>query len=284
LNCYFDCFISYLYMRVLKLTLGKIIFLQIFVWFSAFQCEASRRTWLTVWTQAALPIANLAVYRSDKLVTRSDAILTGFYLSLAFSAIHIPLHFFLFIYHVMLCVFLTDFSKILAFSAHLFSFHDIFCVFLYSFKLLCLLEYWNIFLRYCAWKSYYVYVLGWYLYICAIWIAIFAFVILRHPIDSRHNITFFLEITRFNLSWWWYFWIYFYLNLFRNMSSNSTQQSVRQMDPLENRLLLNSYIQYPKFSWFRWACSLSSCKAFHSIFLKSVSVRGSVVNLLIYLA
>jgi hypothetical protein len=26
-----------------------------------------------------------------------------------------------------------------------------------------------------------------------------------HPIDSRHNITLFLELTGSNLYWWWYF-------------------------------------------------------------------------------
>jgi hypothetical protein len=60
--------------------------------------------------QVALPIANLVVYRPNKLVTRLDAILTGFYLLLAFFAFHTPLHFLL-IYHVMLCVFLADFFQ-----------------------------------------------------------------------------------------------------------------------------------------------------------------------------
>jgi hypothetical protein len=67
------------------------------------------------------------------------------------------------------------------------------------------------------------------------------------------------------------------------MSSSDSQQSVRQMDPLENRLLLKSYIQFPKVSGFRWTCSPSSCRAFRSIILRFVSVRGSMVNLLIYL-
>jgi hypothetical protein len=57
----FDCFISYLYMRVLKLTLGKIIFLQIFSLNFVFRCEASGQNWLGVQMRAALPIADLAV-------------------------------------------------------------------------------------------------------------------------------------------------------------------------------------------------------------------------------
>jgi hypothetical protein len=44
--------------------------------------------------QATLPIANLAVDRLDKLVTRPDAILTGIYPSLSFSASRIPLDFY----------------------------------------------------------------------------------------------------------------------------------------------------------------------------------------------
>jgi hypothetical protein len=77
-----------------------------------------------------------------------------------------------------------------------------------------------------------------YIYIYAIWIALFAFVIFRHPIDNCHNTTFFLELTGSNLSWWCYFWIYLCLNLFRNMSSSGSQQSDRQMNPLKNILLL----------------------------------------------
>jgi len=67
-----------------------------------------------------------------------------------------------------------------------------------------------------------------------IWIEIFAFVILGHPIDSCHNTTFFLGLTRSNISLWCYFWKYFYLNLFRNMWSSDSQHSVQHMNPLEN--------------------------------------------------
>jgi hypothetical protein len=156
------------------------IFLQIFLCFLAFQCEASRRTWLIVWRQAALPIANLVVYYLDKLVTRPDVILTVIFLPLSFSASSTQLHFYWFI--MSCCVFFSRISNdILAFSAHLFSFHDILCVFLYSFKFLYFLEYWifvdwNIFLRYCAWKSYFVYVFDWYWYIWVFWIVIFTYI------------------------------------------------------------------------------------------------------------
>jgi hypothetical protein len=80
----FSYFISYLYMCVMKLTLGKIIFLQIFLWFLAFLCEVFGQTWLIVRTQVALSIAYLVVCRSDKCVPHPNAILTGFYLSLCF--------------------------------------------------------------------------------------------------------------------------------------------------------------------------------------------------------
>jgi hypothetical protein len=45
-------------------------------------------------------------------------------------------------------------------------------------------------------------VLCWYWYIWVIWIAIFVCVILGHPIDSCHNTTFFLGLTRSNISLW----------------------------------------------------------------------------------
>jgi hypothetical protein len=98
-----------------------------------------------------------------------------------------------------------------------------------------------------------------------IWIAIFAFVILGHPIDSCHNTTFFLGLTGSNISLWCYFWKYFCLNLFRNMSSNNFQHNIWQMDRLENWPLFKSYVQIPKVSGLRWAFSPSSCRAFHSI-------------------
>jgi hypothetical protein len=41
----FDCFISWLYMRVLKLTFGKNNFLHIFLKFQIFKCEAFGQTY-----------------------------------------------------------------------------------------------------------------------------------------------------------------------------------------------------------------------------------------------
>jgi hypothetical protein len=54
-----------------------------------------------------------------------------------------------------------------------------------------------------------------------------------HPIDSHHNTTFCLKLTRSNIyfhfvSLWCYFWIDFCLNIFRNMLSSGFQHSVRQ--------------------------------------------------------
>jgi hypothetical protein len=169
----------------------------------------------------------------------------------------------------MLCIFLADFSRdfgiLCTFLLILW-----YLLYLCSFKFLCFLEYWNIwwlefFLRYCACKSYFVCVLGWFWYIWVIWIAIFAFVILVHPIDSCHNNTFFLGLTWSNISLWCYFWKYFCLNVFRNMSFSSSQHNIWQMDPLENWLLLKSDVQIPKVSGLRWAFSPSSCRAFRSI-------------------
>jgi hypothetical protein len=123
------------------------------------------------------------------------------------------------------------------------------------------------FLRYCALKSYSVYILGWYLYIYAIWIAIFAFVILGHPIDSRHNTTFFLELTGSNIFLWCYFWIDFCLNLFRNMSSSGSQHSVRQ------KALWKTNCCWSRMFKFQRSQDLdelfpSSCRAFRSILLQ----------------
>jgi hypothetical protein len=88
-------------MCVLKLTLRKIFFYKFF-----FDFQKRPDGLGSVWTHATLPIANLAVGRPDELVTRPDAIHTGFYLSLAFPTFHTALHFIF----VMLCVSLADFS------------------------------------------------------------------------------------------------------------------------------------------------------------------------------
>jgi hypothetical protein len=155
-------------------------------------------------TRMVLLIANLAVNRPDKCVPRPDMFFSGILFATWFLChSHYTA---VFSYFVMLWVFLADFSRdfgILCTSP----FHGFWCVFLCSFKVLVLLKYWNIFLRYCAWKSFFVYVLGGYLYICAIWIAIFAFLILANTIDNCYNITFFMDLTGTNISLWCYFWI-----------------------------------------------------------------------------
>jgi hypothetical protein len=127
-------------------------------------------------------------------------------------------------------------------------------------------------------------VLGWYWYICAIWIVIFAYVILASNWQAVIIPHFFLELTKSNLSLWWYFWKYFYLNLFRNLIASGSQHNIWQMDHLENRLLLKSYAQIPKVSGFRWTFSPAHAKPSIAYFFISAPVRGSVVNLLIYLA
>jgi hypothetical protein len=110
-NLLFDCLINYLYMRVLKLTLGKIIIsANLFLYFQLFsvkcpdglglQSGCMRSCWLLVWQ----------VDRPKALVTCLDAILTGFYLFLCFPC-HPHTIAFLLIYHVMLCVCLADFSR-----------------------------------------------------------------------------------------------------------------------------------------------------------------------------
>jgi hypothetical protein len=81
--------------------------------------------------------------------------------------------------------------------------------------------------RDCAWISFCLYV-GWILLICVFWIAISTMYFFMHPIDSHHNTTFFLKLTRSNISLWCYFWIDFCLNIFRNMLSGGFQHSVRQ--------------------------------------------------------
>jgi hypothetical protein len=56
-----DCVISGLYMRVLKLTLEKIIFLQIFLKFQIFSVKCVDGLILTSKTRAVLPYADLAI-------------------------------------------------------------------------------------------------------------------------------------------------------------------------------------------------------------------------------
>jgi hypothetical protein len=191
------------------------------------------------------------VCRPDECVPRPDASLQVFIILFAFYLPSATTTFFFDLSCHVVCLsrrFLLRFWHSLHISSH----SVVISVFLCSFKFLCFTKYWNIFLRYCPWKSYSVY----------FWVDIYIFV----PFGLLYFLLYFLGIqltaviiphffwepTGSNLSWWCYFRIYFCLNLFRNMSSSSSQQSVRQMDPLENRLLLKSYIQNPKVSGFRW--------------------------------
>jgi hypothetical protein len=87
----FDCFISCLYMRVLKLTLGKNIFLLIFPQVSVFQCEVFGRTYSYVQTRAVLPYADLADAHPDRIS-----------IGLRLASLSLPYtHLFAFLWHVV---------------------------------------------------------------------------------------------------------------------------------------------------------------------------------------
>jgi hypothetical protein len=106
----FNCLFSYLYIRVLKLTLVKIIIFTNFPLFSAFQCEAPGQTWLIVQTHRVLSIVSLASGLSECIgnTSRRDPYK---YFSAAFFLSQPHTTTFLLIFHVMLCVFLADFSR-----------------------------------------------------------------------------------------------------------------------------------------------------------------------------
>jgi len=106
------------------------------------------------------------------------------------------------IYHDMLCNssgFLPRFWHSLHISSHFMVFVVPCFVLLKVFVLFKNIGNWNIVLRYCAWKSFSVCMLGWYWYIRIIWIAIFVFVILGHLIYSCYKTTFFMELTWTNI-------------------------------------------------------------------------------------
>jgi len=193
----FDCFISWLYMRVLKLTFGKNIFLHIFLKFQIFKCEVFGRTYSYVQTSAVLRLASL-------------------FLPYTHLCIFIDLS-----WHVV--CFSLGFLPRLWHSLHNCSHSMIYIVSSVILVSLCafrILEYLFIGIFFVHENP--VCVLGWYWYIWVIWIAIFVCVILGHPIDSCHNTTFFMGLTRSNISLWCYFWKYLCLNLFRNMLSSSS--------------------------------------------------------------
>jgi len=132
----FDCFISYLYMHVLKLTLGIFcccIFPYVFH--------------LLVWSVRTDMFLRPDVLCSVDLL--SDSMPSGWVCTtskrelFAFSAKHT--HYFLLVLSCcVVCVFSWTYPEIFAFSTHLFSFPGIFFAFPYSLKLWFFLEYWNL--------------------------------------------------------------------------------------------------------------------------------------------
>jgi len=133
----FDCFISYLYMRVLKQTLGK----KICIFPSVFQ--------ILVWsvkTDIFLrpDVLGSVDLLSDSMPSRRVCTTSGPEL-FAFSAKHTHTHYFLPVLSCcVVCVFSRTNLDILAFSAHLFSFPGNSFDFPYSLKLWFILEYWNL--------------------------------------------------------------------------------------------------------------------------------------------
>jgi hypothetical protein len=103
-------------MRVLKLTLGKNIFLQVFLQFQIFSVKHPDEPILTTKQEQSCHMLTLQC-PSGRLSDTSGQDLYRFKTCFSFSAIHTSLHF----YDVMLCVFLVDFSRdfgILCTSSH----------------------------------------------------------------------------------------------------------------------------------------------------------------------
>jgi hypothetical protein len=133
----FDYFISYLYMRVLKLTLGKKKILHISLCFLASSVKrpnghvlASGRAWLCrslIWQHAV----RTSMYHVQKLAFFALSAKHTHYLLPVLSC-------------CVVCVFSRADPEILAFFAHIFSFPGISFDFLYSLKLWFFLEYWNL--------------------------------------------------------------------------------------------------------------------------------------------
>jgi hypothetical protein len=123
--------------------------------------------------------------RTNGKVTRPDGISTG----LRLASLSLP--------YAHLCIFIDLSCHVVCFShgflprfwhsLHISSHSMVFDVSSFvllkfcAFKNIGIFVDWNTLLRYCAWKSYHVCVLGGYCYIRAIWIAIFAFIIQAHP-------------------------------------------------------------------------------------------------------
>lgn len=103
--------------------------------------------------------------------------------------------------------------------------------------------------------------LGWSWYIYALWVATLLIFLFGIHLTAVLNTTLFLELTGSNgifediSDWFW----------FRNTTSSGSQRSIWHMHPLENWLVLNSNVQYPKDLGFEMSFFLSSCIAFRSI-------------------
>jgi len=127
----FDCFISYLYMRVLKLTLGKKKFLHISLCFSASSVKRPDVLGSIDLLSNSMPSRRVCTTSGRKLF--------------AFSTKHTHTHYFLPVLSCcVMCVFSRTNHEILSFSAHLFSFSSISFDFPYSLKFWFFLEYWNL--------------------------------------------------------------------------------------------------------------------------------------------
>jgi len=68
------------------------------------------------------------------------------------------------------------------------------------------------------------------------------------------------------------------------MSSSGSKQSIQQMDPLENRMLLKSYAQIQRSQDLYELISPTHAEPSVASFFRSAPIRGLVVNLLIRLA
>jgi hypothetical protein len=125
LNCYFGCLISCLYMRVLKLTLGKLFFCKFFLCFQLL-------VW-TVWTDLFLsPDAHGSVDRWFDNMSSWRMSNTFGHKPFAFFAIRTTLHFFSYFCHVV--CFSRGFLPRFWHSLHISSYSIIFSLF--SFVLL----------------------------------------------------------------------------------------------------------------------------------------------------
>lgn len=143
----------------------------------------------------------------------------------SFSAIHTSLHFIDLSCHVV-CFSRRFFSRFWH-SPHISSHSMVFAAssfVLLSFYAFRILEYLVIgfFLRYCAWKSFSVCVLGWSWYIYALSIAALLIFFSGIHLTVVLNTTLFLELTRSNGIFWdisGWFW-------FRNMTSSGSQHNI----------------------------------------------------------